>query len=187
MSRREPRSRVYQEYRQPKGKHPGTPNITITAGSLLLKSPIISALGSLPMPFVSHSSYHPLPTSPGEAAAGGRKVTGVGGSGERVRHERGRHDTRRRNRAATTVNAPRSCLRVPVTHILTLSGRSLQSQPFHRESFYVTGTPRPFATHGRTHHNSPITHLPTYLHPSTHPFRSPSSLSQPSSHGRDRS
>lgn len=30
---------------------------------------------------------------------------------------------------------------VPVTHILTLSGRSLQSQPFHRESFYVTGTP----------------------------------------------
>lgn len=31
--------------------------------------------------------------------------------------------------------------RVPVTHILTLSGRSLQSQPFHRESFYVTGTP----------------------------------------------
>ena len=29
---------------------------------------------------------------------------------------------------------------VPVTHILTLSGRSLQSQPFHRESFYVTGT-----------------------------------------------
>ena len=28
-----------------------------------------------------------------------------------------------------------------VSHCLTLSGRSLQSQPFHCESFYVTGTP----------------------------------------------
>lgn len=35
---------------------------------------------------------------------------------------------------------------VPVTHILTLSGRSLQSQPFHRESFYVTGTRVPFSS-----------------------------------------
>lgn len=39
------------------------------------------------------------------------------------------------------VNHARLCRSVPVTHILTLSGRSLQSQPFHRESFYVTGTP----------------------------------------------
>ena len=35
------------------------------------------------------------------------------------------------------VNHARLCRSVPVTHILTLSGRSLQSQPFHRESFYV--------------------------------------------------
>lgn len=43
---------------------------------------------------------------------------------------------------------------VPVTHILTLSGRSLQSQPFHRESFYVTGTllaPESRSTFGSAH------------------------------------
>lgn len=49
-----------------------------------------------------------------------------------VRKERGNHLT--------------SLAPVPVTHILTLSGRSLQSQPFHRESFYVTGTRVPFSS-----------------------------------------
>lgn len=44
---------------------------------------------------------------------------------------------------------------LPVTHILPkFPGRSLQSQPFHRESFYVTGTllaPESRSTFGSAH------------------------------------
>ena len=73
---------------------------------------------------------------------------------------------------------------VPVTHILTLSGRSLQSQPFHRESFYVTGTP-PLYVPLSLPHLTPF--LPRYGSSCLTPFTHLSILPYAERSGRSRS